>query len=127
MEFPEPSRRPRAESILPMINVVFLLLIFFLMTSRLAQPHPLEVAPHEAAAGQDAAAGPVLFAAKDGRLHYGGIDGQGAIARLAAEHKAAEVVRMRADAALEATALARILRDLSAAGLRRVELVVERK
>ncbi len=61
MEFPEPPRRPRAESILPMINVVFLLLIFFLMTSRLAQPDPVEVAPPEAAAGQDAAAGPVLF------------------------------------------------------------------
>ncbi|TMV56360.1 biopolymer transporter ExbD, partial [Thioclava sp. BHET1] len=30
MRFAEPPRKPRTESIVPMINVVFLLLIFFL-------------------------------------------------------------------------------------------------
>lgn len=124
MEFPDPPRRPRAESIVPMINVVFLLLIFFLMTSRLAQPDPFEVAPPEAATGRDAAAEPVLYAGRNGRLHYSGLEGDAAVARLAAESRQADVIRMRADAALEAAALARILRDLSAAGLRRVELAV---
>lgn len=45
MDFAPPKRRPRAESIVPMINVVFLLLIFFLMTAQIAPPDPFEVAP----------------------------------------------------------------------------------
>lgn len=131
MDLSETPRRPRAESIVPMINVVFLLLIFFLMTSRLVQPDPVELALPESATGRDANADPVLFVGKNGQLHYGGLQGAEAVARLVAEnaHSNAHsyVIKMRADAALEATVLARILRDLAAAGLARVELVVVSK
>ncbi|WP_322867174.1 biopolymer transporter ExbD [Aquicoccus sp. G2-2] len=47
MDIPRPVRRPRGEAILPMINVVFLLLIFFLMTAELAPPEPVAVAPRK--------------------------------------------------------------------------------
>lgn len=46
MDFSQPTpRKPREENVIPMINVVFLLLIFFLMTAQIAPPDPLEVIP----------------------------------------------------------------------------------
>ena len=46
MEF-APASRPHTprESVVPMINVVFLLLIFFLMTAQITAPTPVEVTP----------------------------------------------------------------------------------
>ncbi|MCV6584210.1 MAG: biopolymer transporter ExbD [Marinibacterium sp.] len=127
MDLTEPPRRPRSESIVPMINVVFLLLIFFLMTSRLAEPEPFDVTPPTAATEAEAQADPVLFVSKDGRLSFDGAEGTGAIAAVAAQSDASSIIQLRADAALEAGKLAAILRDLSTAGLARVELVVSAK
>lgn len=70
MDFSSLPKRPRGESIVPMINVVFLLLIFFLMTSHLAKPEPFEVALPEAASEQEPEAELVLYADKDGQLAY---------------------------------------------------------
>lgn len=124
MDLTEPPRRPRGESIVPMINVVFLLLIFFLMTSRLAEPEPFAVTPPDAALESEPEAEPVLFISAGGRLHYGGSDGEAAIAALAAASADSPAVRLRADAQLEARTLARILRQLAEAGLSHAELVV---
>lgn len=124
MDLTEPPRRPRAESIVPMINVVFLLLIFFLMTSRLAQPEPFEVTPPEAALEAAPEADPVLFIDAEGRMYFDGAEGEAAIARLAATSESGAAVQLRADSKLEAKTLARILRELAAAGLARAELVV---
>lgn len=124
MDLTDPPRRPRAESIVPMINVVFLLLIFFLMTSRLAQPEPFEVTPPEAAFDTEAKAQAVLYIDAEGQMHFDGAAGEAAIARLAAASADSAAVQLRADAGLEAAALARILRQLAAAGLSRAELVV---
>lgn len=49
MRFTEPQRRKPPESIVPMINVVFLLLVFFLMTAQIAPPDPFEISPPEMA------------------------------------------------------------------------------
>lgn len=124
MDLSDPPRRPRGESIVPMINVVFLLLIFFLMTSRLAEPEPFEVTPPDAALESEPEAEPVLFIRADGRLHYGGHEGDAALTALAAASADAPKVQLRADAQLEASALARILRRLAEAGLSHAELVV---
>lgn len=45
MEFAEPRRRPQEEAILPLINVVFLLLIFFMLAGSLAASDPIEAEP----------------------------------------------------------------------------------
>ncbi|CUH98618.1 ExbD/TolR family protein (plasmid) [Leisingera aquaemixtae] len=124
MDLTDPPRRPRAESIVPMINVVFLLLIFFLMTSRLAQPDPFEVTPPKAALDTEATAEAVLYIDAQGQMQFDGAGGEAAIARLAAASAGSPVVQLRADAGLEAAALARILRQLAAAGLSRAELTV---
>ncbi|UWQ75383.1 biopolymer transporter ExbD [Leisingera sp. M658] len=124
MDLTEAPRRPRTESIVPMINVVFLLLIFFLMTSRLAQPDPFEVAPPDAAIEADPGAGPVLYINAEGRMHFDGAEGGEALTRLAAVSGGTPVLQLRADARLEAKALARLLRQLAAAGFSQAELVV---
>ncbi len=125
MDLSPPLRRPRAESIVPMINVVFLLLIFFLMTSHLAQPEPFEVTPPNADLDAEAKAEPVLYIDAEGRMHFDGSEGEDALERLSQASADDQVVMLRADAKLEATTLAAILRKLAAAGLSRAELVVE--
>lgn len=127
MDFSEPARRPRGESIVPMINVVFLLLIFFLMTSRLTQPTPFEVTPPVANSDQEPVSEHILFVDKTGLLHFDGVENEAAIARLAARNTDAQVIKLKASLDLEAVKLAQILRALSEAGLERVELVVSRK
>ncbi|MEY8838250.1 ExbD/TolR family protein, partial [Cribrihabitans sp. XS_ASV171] len=84
MDLSEPPKRPRGESIVPMINVVFLLLIFFLMTSQLAQPDPFDVTPPEAQSEAEAEAEPVLFVDDTGRLSFAGSEGRQALEALSA-------------------------------------------
>ncbi len=127
MDFTEPPRRSRTESIVPMINVVFLLLIFFLMTSRLTQPEPFEVTPPTAGSETEPEAQETLYADQAGLLHFNGASGDAAIKAIAAQVSENTVIQLRADADILATNLAGILRTLSDAGLSRVELVVEPK
>ncbi|MEM9637715.1 MAG: biopolymer transporter ExbD [Pseudomonadota bacterium] len=127
MDLSEPPKRRRTESIVPMINVVFLLLIFFLMTSQLATPQPFDVTPPEASTESDAEAEPVLFVNESGRMSIDGEEGDAALASLTARSDETTVIQLHADANLEAVQLARILRDLGEAGLSQVELVVSPK
>ncbi len=124
MDFSEPARRPRGESIVPMINVVFLLLIFFLMTSRLAAPEPFEVTPPEADLETEAQSEAIFHVDAAGRMHFDGSEGDAALARLAAVSAETQTLQLRADAKLEAKALAGLLKKLAEAGLSRAELVV---
>lgn len=127
MDLNEPPKKRRAESIVPMINVVFLLLIFFLMTSQLLRPEPFDVTPPEAATQAEVKAQPILFVTSEGRLSFDGAEGEDAIAAIAAQSRASDVIQIRTDANLKAAAFARILQNLAAVGLSRVELVVSKK
>ena len=127
MDFSEPSRRPRTESIVPMINVVFLLLIFFLMTSQIAPPEPFEVSPPSADSETDPSADAVFFVDKSGRMSFQRAEGEAAIMKAASFDEDAKIIQVRADSELEAKKLATILRDLSQAGLSRIELVVSQR
>lgn len=127
MDFSAPPKRPRAESIVPMINVVFLLLIFFLMTSHLAKPEPFDLTLPEAVSERDPEAELVLYADKTGQLALEDLRGDAAIAAVAAQSEPGSKVQLRADGAVEAAAIARLLRRLAEAGLGQVELVVAPK
>lgn len=127
MDFSPPPKPARAESIVPMINVVFLLLIFFLMTSHLAKPEPIEVTPPEATSEREPESEPVLYVGKEGEIAFEDIKGDAAIAALRAAVDDGGVVQVRADGELEAARAARLLKQLSEAGLSRVELVVAPK
>ena len=127
LNFATPARRPRAESIVPMINVVFLLLIFFLMTSRLSPPEPFEVTPPTAGDGSEGEVAAVLYLSAEGEAAFEELRGEAAIAAFAASGSgsgADMAPRLRADANVEAAVVARLMRDLAAAGLTDVALVV---
>ena len=123
MDLSPPTRRPMRESVVPMINVVFLLLIFFLMTARIAPPEPLDTTPPRVALDTD----PLPRTARRLWLGPEGLvlgDGTPAGPALAAMAHPPDPVTLHADAARPAADLARVLRELGAAGLADVTLVV---
>lgn len=118
----QPQRRGR-ESVVPMINIVFLLLIFFLMTARIAPPDLFEVTPPAAAEGGAPEARAALHIAADGRLAYRDARGGAVWEALATEAPQDDTLVIRADADLAGAELARILTRLSRSGLKRARLV----
>jgi biopolymer transport protein ExbD len=107
-----------------MINVVFLLLIFFLMTSSLATPEPFEVTPPRASSKTEPQVERIIYVDKTGKIAFEGIEGEAALTAIASVSETSPVLQLRADADLEARVLAKLLKELTAAGLSRVELIV---
>lgn len=130
MDFAPPARRTRAESIVPMINVVFLLLVFFLMTATIAPPQPFETIPpasrDENAAQSDPAAVDALHVADDGSLAWRETRGASAV-HAAASHVRAKgaPLLIRADRRADGAAIARLLSELSESGVSQARLVTE--
>ncbi|MEC3859975.1 biopolymer transporter ExbD [Mesobacterium sp. TK19101] len=116
---PPRPRRDLGEQIVPMINVVFLLLIFFLMTAQIAPPDPFDIRLPEAEAEGEADPD-ALFLSADGQTAFGALRGSDAIAAAAASP-----VTLRADARADAAALAQVLAQLAQAGATEVALVTE--
>ncbi len=112
------ERRVRADSIVPMINVAFLLLIFFLMTAVIAPGDPMEVTLPEAASDDLLGDGTVLVVSADGTLARGDLSGNAVFRGL----KGVDI-RVKADAALSGAELAKIFTRLRDAGVARAELV----
>lgn len=124
MRFPRPSRRALPESIVPMINVVFLLLIFFLMTAQIAPPEPfkldLPAATPEAPSSSEAKD---LWLSETGEVGFAGALGPAAWAALAS-HGPEAPLTIRADRRLPAKTLAQVLNRLSTLGIRNIDLAV---
>lgn len=122
MQFAPPRHRRSAENIVPMINVVFLLLIFFLMTAQIAPPEPFDIDP-PASASDDIAEGPiVLHVSADGSLAFRDARGEAVFAALSGLDRDVALL-IRADATTKARDLARLLPKLAGLGLTDVSLV----
>ncbi|MBN2905514.1 MAG: biopolymer transporter ExbD [Rhodobacteraceae bacterium] len=104
-----------------MINVVFLLLIFFLMSARLAPPEPFQTTPPHASGGAPVV-GDTLYLSADGTLAFGALTGEAVFAALASRDADTPLV-IRADAGVAATALARLAARLAAQGQGALRLV----
>jgi biopolymer transport protein ExbD len=127
MQFSAPRRRRPLEPIVPMINVVFLLLIFFLMSAQIAPPAPFDVILPESGAGDRTAPADTLYMDADGRLAFNAARDDMVLEALAARASPDAPLQIRADAELEARALARLLPALAARGVERVEIVTGAK
>src|SRR5690606_8364618 len=79
MNFEPPPRPPQAESVVPMINVVFLLLIFFLMSAQLTPPDPFGVEPPVSAEGEPSAPPLILPVSAAGVVAFGEAEGEAAL------------------------------------------------
>lgn len=123
-----PPRRDAEAGLVPLINVVFLLLVFFMLAGTLSPPEPLAVTPPRSAGGRGAEAGglAVLVDARGWLAVEGQRVDPAGLAALAARRLAAEpdlAVTVKADAALEARQLLTVLDALRSAGAVRVSLL----
>lgn len=116
------------ESILPLTNVVFLLLIFFMLAGRLASPEAFDIQPpvssSEAQARRD---GLEIQVASNGQIALDGetLDLAALEARVASElaSQPGLALRLKADAGGEATRVVAVMQALRAAGGERVRLI----
>lgn len=73
MKLARPSRPAQSETIVALIDVVFFLLVFFMLIGRMDATAPFDVLPPVASTGQDMPAGGVtLSIAADGALAWDG-------------------------------------------------------
>ncbi|UMA66204.1 biopolymer transporter ExbD [Roseivivax marinus] len=136
MRIDAPQRRRPQENLVPMINVVFLLLIFFLMTAQIAPPEPFEVEPPEVSEAADADGTLSLYLGPDGQIGFRDATGDEAIAAIAAAREEdcggacdadGPVLMLRADRNVAADEVAALMTRLGTAGITRIELVTARQ
>lgn len=123
MRFARPPRRQPAESVVPMINVVFLLLIFFMMSATIAPAPPFDLTLPQAETEAPVEGAQTAYIARDGRFGFAGAVGDAAWQAIGAADPA-EQLSLHADAGLEARVLAQTMARLSRAGHAQVELVI---
>lgn len=124
MRIAPPPRRAPGESVVPMINVVFLLLVFFLMTATLSPPDPLAITPPTARGGAETDRSGALYLAASGRLAGHGLEGEALLAHLAGFPRPTPPPLL-ADRETPSRVVAETLRRLAAAGIPQVRLIVE--
>ena len=123
------ARRPRDsgdERILPLVNIVFLLLIFFMVAGRLAADDPFEIAPPRSAAGGAAPEGPPLvLAGADGRLALDGavMARPALLAAIPERLGPAGRLRLKVDGRADAAKIVGLVAELKAAGARDIRLL----
>lgn len=133
MDFSRPPRRRRTETLLPMVNVVFLLLIFFLISAKLSPPEPFAVTLPEALAEVGTEGEFTLHLSATGDLGFldqtGEAEVRAALALARANFcESADCVAappsllLRADAAAPAARLAALLPQLAGLGFAQVYL-----
>ncbi|SDO20869.1 biopolymer transport protein ExbD [Lutimaribacter pacificus] len=122
MDLPRPAKRPARETVVPMINVVFLLLIFFLMTAQITPPEPFEVTPPESRADTPADGQRILYISATGDMALDGLRDEAVFGGLSGLGEN-EALMIRADRAVSAAQIAALLPRLAAHGVRRVKLV----
>ena len=121
----QPQERRLDLTVLPMVNVVFLLLVFFLMTAQLAPPEPFEVTRPKAAEGADPDSETVLYVGKGGALQFRDSAGDAVFETLAELAGENAVLQLRIEATLDGDRLAQVMKKLAAAGYASVEVVVD--
>ncbi|KZM51946.1 biopolymer transporter ExbD [Labrenzia sp. OB1] len=121
----KPAKRP-LETTISLINIVFLMLIFFLVAGRLAPPQDPEVTLSQAEKADPLPPPDALYARIDGTLHYREqpLSAEDYMSRhAAAEETPNPLVRLAADESLKAEDLLRHVGALYRAGAGRVVIV----
>lgn len=123
MDFSSNKPRRASEPALPMINVVFLLLIFFLMAAQIVPPAPADVALPLAKVTPPLDAESRLYITADGTLWMDNAEGDEVWQLLSpALPDTKTALLIHADARLEASKLAQIISRLSEMGYAQIGL-----
>lgn len=128
MKLHAPRRHQRDESVIPLISIVFLLLIFFMLTGKLTSPDLFEITPPTSTgANTPASSALLLLMSADGRL---AVDDRALAdeelrqliaARLAAEKDLQ--VNLNADARVQAHRLIAVMEILRETGIQKLNLL----
>lgn len=125
---PPRNSRSRDDNILPLINVVFLLLIFFVIAGAITRGAPFDLTLPTTSRTQDRTtpADKTLSIAADGRLAFAGepIEAH-ELAEVLAGWPEGKALQIRADARLKARKLTRLLGRLRKARITRVVLLTQ--
>lgn len=121
-------RRSSDASLIPMINVVFLLLIFFLLAAQIKAPDPIEVSAPVSISEMVSDGELTLFIGADGQIKFGDISGperlEQALIAICQEQDCPSInVRVKADRAADAAVVAGLLPVLARAGFGSAEFV----
>ncbi|MBL4626635.1 MAG: biopolymer transporter ExbD [Roseicyclus sp.] len=118
-----PSSKPRASqdrAIVPMINVIFLLLIFFLMSATLSPPEPFDITPPNADGPQTDTQPGTLYISATGELAFDAARDDAVWSALQAH---IGPLPIRVDASWPAADLAALLPRLSEVGITDIRLL----
>lgn len=123
-----PPKRPRSteENVLPLINIVFLLLIFFMLAGVLARNPPFELSAPQTAETEASTQieHQVLSVAADGRLAFAGQPIERAdLADALSGWPQDKVLQIRADGGLKANTMTGLFAALRNAGIDEVDLL----
>ncbi|MEM6464419.1 MAG: biopolymer transporter ExbD [Pseudomonadota bacterium] len=140
MRLPRPKPKPRAENTIALINIVFLMLIFFLIAGTISPPMDNEVELIKAADARSIEPLWAVFVTETGALRYQGesvtpetyiqrISGEAAAANASAIGQTGEgyEVKLAADGRLPATKLIEVVDLLKTAGAGKISVITERK
>lgn len=129
MKLPRPQRQRDHEThLIPLINIVFLLLIFFMLTAKLTQPEPFEVEPPTSASTNPVELQEfIVLIGADGRLAVGdqAVDEEGLRESISAHLSEQQEtrVKLKADAQVEAERLLSVMEILRQAGVEKLVLL----
>ncbi len=132
LRIPEPEHAPFADSTLPLINVVFLLLIFIMLSGVIRATDPVPVDPAISTADSEHEEfddSRTLFVAADGTATFRGLSNDGAIvASMARYYDEEEWERalLKADRTTPARRIVDLTLLLRQAGIPKLVMVVEK-
>ena len=128
--FDQPRRRRPDDDqrVMPLINVVFLLLIFFMVAGQLSKTDPVQIDPPLSESDKDPGEHLVqVLIANDGRLLLRGEEvafgDLGVRLGDVLRDGAGKIVHVKADGAVDAAEVIRVLDVLKAAGVEKVKLL----
>lgn len=123
---PPKNHRSLDDSILPLINIVFLLLIFFVIAGVITRSAPFDLTLPASTRIEDQALPEeqILAVSADGQLAFAGeIVDSAELDALFADWPAGQALQIRADSDLRADALSQLLGRLRTAGVAEVRLL----
>jgi biopolymer transport protein ExbD len=130
IDFDEPRRRPPYETMVPLINVVFLLLIFFLLAGSMGPSEPVSVSlPKGTFDDRNTREPATLFMEKDGFVWLGKNmvppELSGLLIKGFLKEAGTDRVAIKADQEAPADSLLTLMEGLRAAGVKEVTIQTE--
>lgn len=133
MKFPKTEKKHQLlDPILPLINVVFLLLIFVMMMSRVEGTDGYDVSPPISTSDDPAGSREMLLVlTEDGNVQLNGVEmNEAALKNYARDQKRDhpnEIVKIKADAEVDAMRLIILMESLRVGGIENLVLLTEKR